>query len=101
MLQIDYTKESYYRNKTHNTMTEDFVLKIPKTLTEKDHQRALKGTFSPMSKFFEQAIMTQDFKQQAYELMLSQEAFMKLTFPEDVSATQTASILRIYAQASS
>ena len=77
-------------------MTEEFVMSLPKKFSKKLHNKALKNTFSPMSTFFEQAINTVEFNQQAYELSLSQDCYMRLTYQEDVVAKQTASVLRIY-----
>ena len=48
-----------------------------------------------MSQIFEHKIILQDFRYHAYQLMLSQEKYMKLAFIEDIKAQQTVSTLRI------
>ena len=97
MMKIDYNEKAYFKNQTHNTMTERFVMSLPKHFTKKQHEEALKKTHSPLNNMFESVIQSKT-KYFEYELMLASEEFMRLTFCEDVSARETESNLRIIQQ---
>ena len=42
MLEKDYASKDYYKNKTHNTMTEDFVMALPRDYSQAQHHHAMR-----------------------------------------------------------
>lgn len=53
MISTDFTEKSYYKEKAHNTMTEDFVISLPKEINRESHERAMAKSFSESSRFAE------------------------------------------------
>ena len=71
-------------------------MKLPTEFTKAEHFRALKQVKSPTNEFFDKHLITSEFNYNAYEVMLSQDKYMKITYIEDTTIEQTDSIMRIF-----
>lgn len=52
MLTIDYASKSYFNQKTHNTIAEEFVMDVPTSLTKQTHKAVMRRVASPTNDFF-------------------------------------------------
>ena len=67
--------------------------------TQEEHFEALRQVKSPTNELFNKTLIVSEFNYNAYEVMLSQDRYMKMTYIEDTAIEQTESIMRIYQRA--
>lgn len=60
-------------------------MKLPFEFTKAEHFRALKQVKSQTNEFFDKTIIASEFNYNAYEVMLSHDRFMKITYIEDTT----------------
>ena len=52
MMTIDYASKSYFKQKTHNTTAEEFVMAVPSSLSKQTHRAVMRQVASPTNDFF-------------------------------------------------
>ena len=84
MLRQNYKKMPYYKQGCHNTMTEDFVMRLPRTITHSQHLNALSKTMSPTSQNFKKQNLHHIYNVFNYTREIMKPKFTMLTIEEDI-----------------